>query len=159
VSIVEIANPARLAEKEAELFRRLRGFERVIVAFSGGTDSAYLAWAAREVLGANALAMTADSASLPESHKRDAEAFVARFGIAHEYIETHEFDNPDYVRNDKNRCFHCRTSCLPAWKKSPQAAATSTSFTASISTTSAIIVRGRTPPAIITSLRPCPTPA
>ena len=46
------------------------------------------------------LAMTADSASLPESHKRDAEEFARRFGIAHEYIETHEFDNPDYVRND-----------------------------------------------------------
>ena len=52
---------------------------RVIVAFSGGTDSAYLAWAAHRVLGANALAITADSASIPESHKRDAEAFVARF--------------------------------------------------------------------------------
>jgi len=117
VSIVEIANPARLAEKEAELFRRLRGFERVIVAFSGGTDSAYLAWAAREVLGANALAMTADSASLPESHKRDAEAFVARFGIAHEYIETHEFDNPDYVRNDKNRCFHCKDELFTCLEK------------------------------------------
>jgi len=52
--------------------------------------------------------MTADSASLPESHKRDAEAFVARFGIPHEYIRTHEFDNPDYVRNDPNRCFHCK---------------------------------------------------
>ena len=117
MSIVEIANPARLAEKEAELFRRLRGFERVIVAFSGGTDSAYLAWAAREVLGANALAMTADSASLPESHKRDAEAFVARFGIAHEYIETHEFDNPDYVRNDKNRCFHCKDELFTCLEK------------------------------------------
>jgi uncharacterized protein len=81
---------------------------RVIVAFSGGTDSAYLAWAANKVLGADALAMTADSASLPESHKRDAERFVREFGIAHEYVETHEFDNPDYVRNDPNRCFHCK---------------------------------------------------
>ena len=81
---------------------------RVIVAFSGGTDSAYLAWAANRALGANAVAITADSASLPESHKRDAEAFVARFGIAHEYIETHEFDNPDYVRNNPDRCFHCK---------------------------------------------------
>jgi len=60
------------------------------------------------VLEHNALAVTADSASIPESHKRDAEAFVARFGIAHEYIETFEFDNPDYVRNDPNRCFHCK---------------------------------------------------
>src|SRR5271157_2042121 len=81
---------------------------RVIVAFSGGTDSAYLAWAATCVLGSGALAVTADSASIPESHKRDAEAFVKRFGIAHEYIQTNEFDNPDYARNDANRCFHCK---------------------------------------------------
>jgi uncharacterized protein len=81
---------------------------RVIVAFSGGTDSAYLAWAANRALGANAVAITADSASLPESHKRDAEAFVARFGIVHEYVETREFENPDYVRNNPDRCFHCK---------------------------------------------------
>src|SRR5262249_33726448 len=81
---------------------------RVIVAFSGGTDSAYLAWAANRVLGNNAVAITADSASLPESHKRDAESFVRQFGIAHEYIRTYEFDNPDYTRNDPNRCFHCK---------------------------------------------------
>jgi uncharacterized protein len=78
------------------------------VAFSGGTDSAYLAWAAHQVLGAGALAMTADSASLPESHKRDAEAFVERFGIVHEYIHTREFENADYLRNDADRCFHCK---------------------------------------------------
>jgi uncharacterized protein len=59
-------------------------------------------------LGTNAVAMTADSASLPESHKRDAEAFVRRFGIPHEYVATREFENPDYVRNDANRCFHCK---------------------------------------------------
>ena len=108
MSLVDIANPTLLREKEQQLFENLRQLERVIVAFSGGTDSAYLAWAAHQALGANALAMTADSASLPESHKRDAEAFVQRFGIAHEYIQTHEFDNPDYVRNDPNRCFHCK---------------------------------------------------
>jgi uncharacterized protein len=106
--LVELSNPAQLQEKEQRLFAALAGMQRVIVAFSGGTDSAYLAWAANRVLGANALAITADSASLPESHKRDAEAFVRRFGIVHEYIATNEFDNPDYVRNDPNRCFHCK---------------------------------------------------
>jgi uncharacterized protein len=107
-ALVELSNPGRLLEKEDCLFAHLRRLEHVIVAFSGGTDSAYLAWAANRVLGANAIAITADSASLPESHKRDLEAFVARFGIAHEYILTNEFDNPDYVRNDPNRCFHCK---------------------------------------------------
>ena len=95
-------------EKQDRLFTLLRGLDRVIVAYSGGADSAYLAWAAHQVLGANALAITANSASIPESHKRDAEAFVQQFGIAHEYVETHEFENPDYLKNDANRCFHCK---------------------------------------------------
>jgi uncharacterized protein len=79
-----------------------------MVAYSGGTDSAYLAWAANQALGEDAVAITADSASIPESHKRDAEQFVRQFGIRHEYIATYEFDNPDYVKNDPNRCFHCK---------------------------------------------------
>jgi pyridinium-3,5-biscarboxylic acid mononucleotide sulfurtransferase len=107
-SLVERSDRVHLDEKEARLFAHLKGMGRVLVAFSGGTDSAYLAWAANHVLGPNAVAVTADSASLPESHKRDAEAFVRRFGIVHEYIETREFDNPEYVRNDANRCFHCK---------------------------------------------------
>jgi uncharacterized protein len=107
-ALVELSSPSRMKEKQDRLFSHLAGLERVIVAYSGGADSAYLAWAAARTLGANALAMTADSASLPESHKRDAEAFVRQFAIAHEYVETHEFENPDYLRNDANRCFHCK---------------------------------------------------
>ena len=116
-ALLSVLNPADLQKKEAALFDGLASKGRLIVAFSGGTDSAYLAWAANHVLGHNAIAMTADSASLPESHKRDAEAFVARFGIAHEYIQTYEFDNPDYVRNDPNRCFHCKDELFTCLNK------------------------------------------
>ncbi len=99
---------ASLEDKQQALLAALGGMGRVIVAYSGGTDSAYLAWAAGHVLGDAALAVTADSASIPASHKRDAEAFVRRFGLRHEYIATYEFDNPDYVKNDADRCFHCK---------------------------------------------------
>src|SRR5487761_747145 len=97
-----------LESKEHSLFDWLLERRSVIVAYSGGADSAYLAWAAHRVLGDRALAITADSASFPESHKRDAEEFARACGFRHEYIETREFDNPDYVKNDRNRCFHCK---------------------------------------------------
>lgn len=102
------ATQEQLDAKEQELFRVLGDLGSVIVAYSGGTDSAYLAWAAHRVLGGEAIAVTADSASIPESHKRDAERFARECGFAHEYIATHEFEQPDYVKNDKNRCFHCK---------------------------------------------------
>jgi uncharacterized protein len=107
-TLVGVMDTAALGAKQDKLFSILSDMGRVIVAYSGGTDSAYLAWAAHRVLGSNAIAITADSASIPESHKRDAEDFVRLFGMAHEYIETKEFDNPDYVKNDQNRCFHCK---------------------------------------------------
>jgi pyridinium-3,5-biscarboxylic acid mononucleotide sulfurtransferase len=86
----------------------MRAMGHVIVAYSGGTDSAYLAWAAQQALGDSAIAITADSASIPASHKRDAEDFVRQFGIRHKYVQTNEFENPDYLKNDANRCFHCK---------------------------------------------------
>jgi uncharacterized protein len=97
-----------LGRKQDHLFALLKGFGRVMVAYSGGTDSAYLAWAANQALGENAVAITADSASIPESHKRDAEQFARQVGFRHEYVRTFEFDNPDYVKNGPDRCFHCK---------------------------------------------------
>jgi uncharacterized protein len=106
--ITSILDPVVLRDKQQRLFASLGELRRVIVAYSGGTDSAYLAWAAHEVLGENAVAITADSASIPASHKHDAEEFARRYNIRHEYIETFEFDNPDYARNEADRCFHCK---------------------------------------------------
>jgi uncharacterized protein len=97
-----------LEAKQASLFANLRSLGQVIIAYSGGTDSAYLAWAAHEMLCDSCIAITADSPSIPESHKRDAEQFARDCGFRHEYIATYEFDNPDYVKNDKDRCFHCK---------------------------------------------------
>ena len=101
-------DPVVLQRKEEKLFSILEGMGQAIVAYSGGTDSAYLMWAAARVLGENAVAITADSASIPESHKKDAEEFARRNGFRHEYVLTYEFDNPDYVKNGPDRCFHCK---------------------------------------------------
>ncbi|HEX4749884.1 MAG TPA: ATP-dependent sacrificial sulfur transferase LarE [Bryobacteraceae bacterium] len=99
---------AALEAKQSRLFDELRALGRVIVAYSGGTDSAYLAWAANQVLRAAAVAITADSPSIPQSHKRDAAEFARECGFRHEFVDTHEFENPDYIKNDKDRCFHCK---------------------------------------------------
>src|SRR5260370_29710000 len=97
-----------MEEKQQQLFSLLRDMGRVTIASPAGTDSAYLAWAANRALGDQSVAITADSASIPESHKRDAIDFARQFGIRHELIPTHEFENPDYLKNDSNRCFHCK---------------------------------------------------
>lgn len=101
-------DPQQLRAKQDQLLALLRDMKRVLIAYSGGTDSAYLAWAAREALGDQAIAITADSPSIPESHKRDAVEFALAHDIRHEMIPTNEFENPDYVANNPDRCFHCK---------------------------------------------------
>lgn len=108
ISVGPSLDPVLLGQKQSKLLGILRDLEQVLVAYSGGTDSAYLAWAAAQALGDKAVAITADSASIPESHKRDAEEFAREAGFRHEYVQTFEFDNPAYVANNPDRCFHCK---------------------------------------------------
>jgi uncharacterized protein len=86
----------------------LRSLGRTLVAYSGGVDSAYLAWVASRVLGADMLAVIADSPSLARTQLQDALAFAQEHAIAVEVIHTGEMDRPEYVRNDRLRCFHCK---------------------------------------------------
>jgi len=84
----------------------------VVIAFSGGVDSAVVAALAAEALGADAVACTAKSETLPEAELADAKRVADEIGIRHELVEFSELDNPDFVANDGDRCYHCRTMRL-----------------------------------------------
>ena len=100
--------PEDLASKRAALDSCLRALGRALVAYSGGVDSAFLAWAAHHVLGGDMLAVIADSPSLARTHLADAIAFAGEHEIPLEVITTSELDRPEYVRNDASRCFYCK---------------------------------------------------
>lgn len=96
------------SEKESLLKQRLSEFPSLIVALSGGADSAYLAWAAHGVMGERALSATALSPSYSAHDRAVVEDFVLRLGVRHEFIETHEMENPKYRANAADRCYFCK---------------------------------------------------
>ena len=95
-------------EKEAALLDLLAAWPAVIIAYSGGVDSAYLAWAATQVLGRQALCITADSPSYPDRHRALALRIATDFAFHHEIIRTNEMASPDYRANPANRCYFCK---------------------------------------------------
>ena len=97
-----------LSDRERRLDALLEDLAPVVVAYSGGVDSAYLACAAARVLGPAALAVTADSPSYPERHRQLALDTAARFSLNHEFVRTGELDRPEYRANDADRCYHCK---------------------------------------------------
>jgi uncharacterized protein len=101
--------PAGVAgEKELLLLSRLAGLHSLIVALSGGIDSAYLAWAAHQTLRDRTLSVTAISASYSAFDREQVESFLRATNVRHEFVETHELENPAYRMNDPNRCYYCK---------------------------------------------------
>jgi uncharacterized protein len=103
-----------VGEKENTLLSRLAGIPSLIVALSGGADSAYLAWAAHKVLGVRALSVTALSPSFSAHDRNMVEKFVEYLGLRHEFIETHEMENPSYRANAADRCYFCKDELFSA---------------------------------------------
>ena len=107
MSVLEPVNTAPV-NKEQALCDTLASLESVIVAYSGGVDSSYLAYIASRTLGDRAVAVTADSPSYPERHRNLAIKIARDFGLRHEIIHTSELENPEYRANPANRCYYCK---------------------------------------------------
>ena len=101
-------------EKEILLLSRLSGLPSVLIALSGGADSAYLAWAAHRALGSRALSVTALSPSYSAHDRAVVEEFISKFHVRHEFIETHEMENPAYRANAADRCYFCKDELFSA---------------------------------------------
>jgi uncharacterized protein len=108
---------ARLEQLRDALRAQLKGYGQLAVAYSGGVDSAYLAWEAYQVLGDRMLAVIADSPSLPRTHLAFATEFAAQHGMPLRVVQTAEMERADYVRNDGARCFHCKDELFVAMER------------------------------------------
>src|SRR5947207_8975736 len=104
-----LALDPELAVKRDRLIGVLHALDRVAVAFSGGVDSSVVAKAAHLALGDRAVAVTADSPSVPRAELADAAKVAYQIGIRHVVLPTHEFDDPDYTKNDGTRCYFCKS--------------------------------------------------
>jgi uncharacterized protein len=111
------ADETEVDAKSSLLEAELRKLGRLLVAYSGGIDSAYLAWAAHRALGTEMLAVIADSPSLARTHLSDAIAFAKEQNIPIEVISTSELDRPEYTRNDGQRCFQCKDELFVVMEK------------------------------------------
>jgi pyridinium-3,5-biscarboxylic acid mononucleotide sulfurtransferase len=96
------------ARKEYALLERLGELPSLLIAVSGGADSAYLAWAAEKALGERALSVTAISPSYSAYERAELEKFIVHTGVRHEFVETHEMENPAYRANAGDRCYYCK---------------------------------------------------
>jgi pyridinium-3,5-biscarboxylic acid mononucleotide sulfurtransferase len=108
MSPAETSTANSLTDKSQRLQERVRSLGRVLVAYSGGVDSAFLAWAAFRELGDSMLAVLADSPSLARSQMQDAVAFAEEHGIPLAIVQTAEMDSAEYRKNDASRCFYCK---------------------------------------------------
>ena len=109
-----MTSPAPAAALLDALQERLRQLGRVVVAFSGGADSAFLAWVAHDTLGSGAQAVTAVSASLAPEEEADCRALAREWGLQWAPVATDELANPEYVANDGRRCYWCKTELMDA---------------------------------------------
>ncbi len=107
---IHLSEPAQVSaeEKELSVLKQLAESPSLIVALSGGADSAYLAWAAHRAIGERALSVTALSPSYSSHDRAVVEDFVRQLGVRHEFIETHEMENPKYRANAADRCYFCK---------------------------------------------------
>ncbi len=97
-----------LEQKYQQFLSILREMDSIVIGYSGGVDSTFLAKVATDVLGDKALSVSAISESYPEFERKEAEQFARDLGLHYMSIDTNELDNPDYRKNDPNRCFHCK---------------------------------------------------